>query len=306
MSPELAARAAAQGGVFTRADAESCGYTLDQVRQRLDTSRWRALRRGIYTTCELWPTDDEVPPVSVDAAACLLVAADAVVSDATAATLHGIALLGRQPRWIRLTRPRAQGGDCYAKRLTVWPAALPAAHVTRAGDLRVTSPARTVIDLARRRGFRDGVVAADSALHQGLTDAAELSSVVRDCTRWPGIVTARAAVAFADAAAESALESLSRIMFVEQDLPMPSLQERVGAYRVDFLWDGRVVGEADGAKKYDGSNPAALLDEKRRQEALEDLGLVVVRWGWDDVVRRPAVTAARIRRALARADQRTA
>ncbi|HEU5033828.1 MAG TPA: DUF559 domain-containing protein, partial [Mycobacteriales bacterium] len=73
-------------------------------------------------------------------------------------------------------------------------------------------------------------------------------------------------------------------------------------YRVDFLWDG-VVGEADGAKKYDGSNPGSLLAEKRRQESLEEMGFIVVRWSWDDIVHRPELTAARIRRALARAEQ---
>ena len=63
------------------------------------------------------------------------------------------------------------------------------------------------------------------------------------------------------------------------------------------------MGEADGARKYDGRAPDALLAEKRRQERLEELGFIVVRWGWDDAVRRPEATADRIRRAIARADR---
>jgi very-short-patch-repair endonuclease len=43
-----------------------------------------------------------------------------------------------------------------------------------------------------------------------------------------------------------------------------------------------------------------LLAEKRRQQRLEALGFAVIRWGFDDIVDRPAQTVARVRSALAR------
>jgi hypothetical protein len=51
---------------------------------------------------------------------------------------------------------------------------LSADHVTAFGRLPVTTPARTVVDLARTLSFRAGVVTTDSALHRQLVTKAEL------------------------------------------------------------------------------------------------------------------------------------
>jgi hypothetical protein len=65
------------------------------------------------------------------------------------------------------------------------------------------------------------------------------------------------------------------------------------------------VGEFDGRVEYGrglrpGQSPAdAVVAEKRRQEALRDLGLEVARWYWDEI--RPFDTvAARLWRAFGR------
>ncbi|WP_375491489.1 hypothetical protein [uncultured Jatrophihabitans sp.] len=59
-----------------------------------------------------------------------------------------------------------------------------------------------------------------------------------------------------------------------------------------------MVGEADGFGKY-GLSDSVLRHEKIRQGLLEDLGLIVVRWGWSDL--EPfAPTAARLRAAFVR------
>ncbi len=55
-----------------------------------------------------------------------------------------------------------------------------------------------------------------------------------------------------------------------------------GPYRVDFWWSQQgVIGEADGRVKY--TDEDVLWREKRRRDALEELGLRVVRWSWTDV-----------------------
>jgi hypothetical protein len=87
-------------------------------------------------------------------------------------------------------------------------------------------------------------------------------------------------------------------------LPAPRLQAELrgvdGRFlaRVDFYWpDLGVVGEADGRQKYTDD---ALWQEKLRQEALSDRGLVIERWGWS-VARRSAVLRERLERAFRRA-----
>jgi hypothetical protein len=62
--------------------------------------------------------------------------------------------------------------------------------------------------------------------------------------------------------------------------------------RTDFYWEEfRTVGEFDGKAKYGrdlrpGQDPGeAVYREKRREDALRDLGLQVVRWTWDELSR---------------------
>ena len=66
--------------------------------------------------------------------------------------------------------------------------------------------------------------------------------------------------------------------------------------RVDFWWrHAGVIGECDGRLKY--TDRADLYAEKRREDALRELGLTVVRWGWQDL--RGEALARRLRRVLA-------
>ncbi len=182
-------------------------------------------------------------------------------------------------------------------------AALPDEQVTVRGGVRVTSVARTVVDLARTSSFRSGVVVADSALRGKLTSKAELRSVVTACARWPGIRQARLVIEFSDARSESALESIARAAFRDHGLPAPELQAWVGGDdvigRADFLWRRyRTIGEADGAIKY--ANTGRAISQLRRDASLRAAGFEVVHFTWDEIVRVPGQVAASIRAALRR------
>lgn len=101
-------------------------------------------------------------------------------------------------------------------------------------------------------------------------------------------------------------------MLSRAGLPAPSQQgevfepggRRIG--RVDFHFDGIVLGEFDGRVKYGrllkpGQSPGdAVFAEKQREDALRDLGFQVVRWIWDDLG-SPRLVTERVRRAIARA-----
>src|SRR5207245_1977185 len=171
-----------------------------------------------------------------------------------------------------------------------------------------------VVDLARWVSFRGGVVVADSAMRLGVPRTA-LESVIRDCSRWPGIKKARRVVGFADGRAASPLESISRVAFHEMGLPAPELQvtlvhDEFGNPRiiVDFFWEEfGVVGEADGLLKYDDEDEGrSLRQEKLRQEEIEALGYIVVRWTWADIWGRPEWVAMRLRRAFEEGRRRVA
>jgi hypothetical protein len=163
------------------------------------------------------------------------------------------------------------------------------------------------VDIARTRPFAFAVVTADAAMTRGCSRP-ELEEALGQCFRFPGTRSARRVLAFADERSESPLESLGRARFDEEGLPPPDLQVELGTahrgIRVDHLFrEQRTVGEADGLGKYD--DIAVLRDEKQREDVLRELGFEVVRYVWDDALRRPTLMAARFRQAFLRAHRRT-
>jgi hypothetical protein len=177
-------------------------------------------------------------------------------------------------------------------------------EVTTWFGIPCTSAARTVVDVARS-DRSDGLMAADAALHERLVTRAQLQSALADAEGRPGVRQARGVLALASAKAESPLESLTRLALHDDGLPPPQLQVGIFApgrsrpYRVDMLWRAeRVIVEVDGRSKYTGDE---LWREKRREDALRDLGYRVVRVTWSDLIHEWPATSARIRSALARA-----
>jgi very-short-patch-repair endonuclease len=229
-----------------------------------------------------------------------------VGSHQTAAVLHGLDLIGRpSANLVTVTRsPRDHGSRGSRAGVRVHSAELPVRHVVVRDGIRLTSVARTVVDLARTCSFRDGVVVADAALRTGQTSLPEISSVICDCARWPGVRRARAVAAFSDRRAESALESLGRVVFREYRLPAPELQVWVGGDlgvvgRADYFWPRyRTIAEADGAIKY--ADPRQAMRQLDRDARLRDAGFEVVHFTWQEITLTPWQVAERIRAAFVR------
>ena len=158
----------------------------------------------------------------------------------------------------------------------------------------VCSLERPCLTVQRGTGMRNLV---DAHLHRALLPPGDVRRTAPPRSRHrPGL---------AGPLAESALESISRLRIAEHGLPAPVLQARLGdphgrfIRRVDMYWpEFGVAGEADGNEKYDNDRGANRA-EKWQQEQLEELGLVVVRWGWADRNRFEPV-ARRLERAFAR------
>jgi hypothetical protein len=119
-------------------------------------------------------------------------------------------------------------------------------------------------------------------------------------------------VDFGDGRSESPGESLSRVALARLGLPAPALQFEVHdgsgllVGRADFGWEEqRTLGEFDGKVKYGRLlRPGQLSEdvvyqEKRREDALRDLGWQVVRWSWADL-KDAAMIADRLWRAFSR------
>jgi very-short-patch-repair endonuclease len=230
--------------------------------------------------------------------ALLTVFDDCVASHESAALLHGLPILDLPP-YVVATRRRGawRGGE---SRVRIAP--LPAEHIEVVDGLAVTTVARTIVDIARTSSLAAALVTGDAAILRCGRTAIERA--LGASAVWAETGRAARSVAQLNGRSESPLESVSRAMFIEHQLPLPELQTGIDAspsrhFRVDFYWRlQRVVGEADGLVKYDG--PGALRAEKLRQEQLEEMGLRVVRWTWRDMLVDTDRTIARIRSALDR------
>ncbi|WP_166503394.1 hypothetical protein [Modestobacter italicus] len=131
-------------------------------------------------------------------------------------------------------------------------------------------------------------MAMDAALHDELLTHDNLREAVLRQTHWNGIAAAARAAGLANGRAESPLETLGRLRILGSGLPLPELQmdlhgPRGFVGRVDAWYeDAAVAVEFDGRVKYEdpfGGRTAAqvLWDEKRREDAIRDLDVRVLR-----------------------------
>lgn len=290
--------------IWTREQLYADGVGHREIKARLARKELVQLRPGMFA-------DGAAYDMLTDAGrhALLVAAAQKRIRRATVASgaswliLHGVSVLS--PMHV-VTLTATRGHPKQYDGLVVQVAELPRHHVMNGLDVPSTVVARGVLDVARLGSQAEGLVAADSALHVMACSKEELLAMSLECREWPGGIQAERVCNLSNGQAESAGESLSRIMFLEHGIPMPELQQWITTgtdppdYRVDFLWrDKRVIGEFDGQGKYD--DPLEKVREKAREERLRAAGYIVVRWTWDDVMTDPDAVVARILAAFAQA-----
>lgn len=287
----------------------------DALRERVRRGELIKVGRGVYA-----PPSTEHEPWAIDQHA-LLGRAAAVhaarsgphwFSHGTAAVLWGCSMR-TIPTAVDVTstvRRRAGDHGRHGVRDHLFMESPRLADVSDHLELPVTSLARTLVDCAASLPAPDGLVVADSGMRAG-ADPAEVRRMLEARAGCRGVRKARRVLELADPRAESAGESLLRWALADSALPAPDLQvavhTRVGWRWIDLGWSQvRVAVEFDGRAKYGTAQrdaAVALFAEKRRQEAIEEEGWVVIRVTWDDLD-RPMEVLARVRRAWRRAGYR--
>lgn len=175
--------------------------------------------------------------------------------------------------------------------------------LTRDG-LRVTSVARTLVDLSRVLPTAHAVATADAALRTRAVKEGVLRAALV-AARGTGSARARTVQSLTDPQAGSVLESLLRVQLHDAGFPAPCTQYEVRAAgrfvaRVDFCWPAaRLVVEADGFAFH--SDRASYRKDRQRMNQLESLGWRVLRFTWEDVVGRPEYIVALVAACLPKA-----
>ncbi|HEY5853006.1 MAG TPA: hypothetical protein VIW24_02855 [Aldersonia sp.] len=277
----------------TGKDALAAGFT----QYELNGAGWERLRRGVYL-----PAGQSAGNLTVlqrhvlqSRAAASASSNDAVISHVSAAAAHGLPIWAIPLKRVHLSRNRRSGARS-GPQIVLHAAPFDGSDVVSVAGLRVTSVARTVVNVARTVPFEQAVVVGDAALQLRKTTVSELADQLEQAARRPGAAGARRVLRFLDGRAESPGESRSRVAMSRARLPTPELQAEVFdergrlIARVDFLFpELGVIGEFDGLVKYGrdlrGARTAeeVLVLEKEREDALRALGWMVVRWVWKEL-----------------------
>lgn len=267
--------------VFTSSDVESAGFSKGALVGWRLRGEVQEVCHGVYAPSDL-RIDDGVRSVHRSRAATT---GDTPLSAVGAAHIHELWLPPVMTPAQRTTNPKRP---------------VPADCLTSQGRLVLPTLAWTALQLARWQPLEGALIPLDSALRRGAT-IDELRDLAGRMQRWPGTAVLGDALAACCALSGSPLESYSRGLMIRGGISTPTLQQqfvvRGRRYYADFAWRAaNTIGEADGAGKY--ANEAAIHDEKRRQGALQSLGLVVLRWGWHEVLKEPDAWLRGLRAAL--------
>lgn len=234
---------------FTARMARRWGVSPYQLRMLVKEGYVRRVLRGVYAVAQA--RDD----IGFRATALgLVIPESAVVTDRTAAWLHGVAILPRsapyapppvsvfQTAGTRVRRPEVDGGL----------RTLAEHDVMVVGGVQVTTPLRTALDLGRLLWRFDALAALDGFARIGVARAAMAAEAER-FKGYRGVVQLRALLPLIDGRSESAGESALRLHWHDALLPTPELQlwvqDDCGAdlYRLDLaLPDLRYAAEYDG------------------------------------------------------------
>ena len=268
-----------QHGCISLPQALDCGLSRESVFRRVRSRRWERLLPGVYTIRGAPPTWEQRLM-----AATLWAGEGAALAGASAAALWRFPGFGPGP--VEVVHP----GTKHSRRgLVVRRVQLGPGDVTRLDRFVLTSPARTLLDVACRLVRTRFDVAFHYCLHERLATTRDLQDLAARAPV-PGLRKLKESLgAYAgDRPAGSPLEAKLARLLRTSGLPAPRRQHPVriaGRTRyLDFAWpSARVAVEADGYRWH--SSRGAWESDRARLRELRRAGWTVIQVTHEDVVR---------------------
>jgi len=291
---ELIARLAArQHGLVTRAQLLRAGLSSRQVERCVAAARLRPVHRGVYQVGPL-PL-----PRAREMAAVLACGANAYLSHRSAAAVWGL-LPSDAPSPVHVLVVGRDGGrrpGIVAHRVS----RLRRSEVTRIEAIPITTPTRTLLDLAATVSARELEQALAEAMARRLVSRAALRSATSRRARCRGIGVLRRLLEdpVGPALARSEAEERFLALIRKAQIPGPEANAWVAGHQVDFVWRAeRLVVEVDGRAFH--SSARSFERDRRRDADLAALGFRVIRVTWNRIVHEPEALLVRLAQALAR------
>jgi very-short-patch-repair endonuclease len=242
----IAQLAARQHGLVTLGQLRHLGLGRGALRHRRATGRLHRVYVGVYAVGHRTLTTE----------ARLLAAVMSCGNDAALSHEHAAYLWGLIAPWDEIdlhlvhvtTGPSSRRGRRPG--IVVHRSSLHGDERMRRHEIPVTSPARTLIDLAAQSELRPLERVTDRALTEGLTTVTDLRRAATERGARPGAAAIRDLLDGAeryDSITNSQLEEAFLALVRDAGLPEPALNARVEGFLVDAAWHReRVVVELDG------------------------------------------------------------
>jgi very-short-patch-repair endonuclease len=294
---KIATIAKLQRGLVSRAQMVAAGISDDAVDRLSRKSHLHRRHRGVYAVGHTAPA-----PLADETAALLACGDHAVLSHYTAALVHR--LIPRGDGQIHVTIRGRHGPSPSGVKV----------HRTRSlsrGDVRptqrlpVTSPLRTVFDLAATADLAIAERAAEEALTQRMLSEAQLRKRVADLnsrgrrTRVRAMLDAFKEPGITKSKAERRFRSLLRAA----QLPQPQTNVWLHGYSVDCYWpELGIVVEVQGYRFHSGRR--AFERDTRKAAKLTAAGLGVSYVTWLQMENEPFAVVGRVAQTLAQAAAR--
>ena len=280
LDARIVALASRQHGVVSRAQLLALGARAHQIDDRVDRGWLIRLHRGVYAVGHA-----ALRIEGVWLAAVLACGPGSVLSHRDAAALWELrAASGTR---VDVTVPTRNGRQRRAGIAVHRPSPLPEDEKTSVREIAVTTPARTLLDLAEVVSRPALVRAVEQAEVVHVLDLADLERVIAS---HPGRAGARRLVHVLTeqfsrvTITRSELEVIFLDVCAAAGLPRPQVNTPVGGLEVDFFWPtlGLVV-EVDGFR-FHGTR-AAFERDRERDARLATLGLRVLRFTYRAITR---------------------
>jgi len=290
----IAAIATGQLGLITRDQLKDLGLRRAAIEHAVTRGRLTAIHRGVYAVGHVAPA-----PLAKEMAALLACGAAAFLSHHSAAAVWGFEPSGRGE--IEVTIVRRDAGRRRRGIRVHRVGALDHRDIRRHCGIPITSPARTLLDVAAdlsgrelERAFDDGLV-RKVITRQGVIAVLDRAPGRRGRGRLAELASIRdRTTTVTRSEAEERFLALVR----RARLPEPEVNVRIDRYVADFLWrDQRLIVEVDGYAFH--SNRRSFERDHERDLVLTAAGFDVLRFTWRQIVEEPELVLVRLARALA-------
>jgi hypothetical protein len=273
---ELAGR---QHGLLARRDLLALGFGPRSIEHRVTKGRLHLVMRGVYAVG--WPGMTQERRWMAAVLAC---GDGAALGHRSAAALWGIGKQrhGRVDVSVRRRCLHRRDGLKVRSRLS-----LPERDVTVHRGIPVTTPVRTLVDLAAEVGWRTIERAVNDADKRDLVDPETLREALDGYRGVPGVRLLRAVLdKHTFRLSDMDLEVLFRPIARSAGLPEPLTKQMVNDYEVDFHWPelGLVV-ETDGLRYH--RTPSSQSRDQRRDQTHTASGLTTLRFSHYQVKHEP-------------------